>query len=334
MDNLDTIKKIFDNPAAKKDFLGLNNIISVNATGEALKEPKHLTNKTMENKNEQTKQEKVSIEGFVASISDSKKFDSGKEVINVSIGSKTGEETTYKNVQVWNDSTKNANFNLGEIKKGDQVKITGYPGEYKEKEFISVTNVKDIEKLDKQQTTKVTESVVGNLTIDPKKQAVGENNVYSFSVGINKEGEETKFVNVNAWEKDNKNNVNKDLYELSTAKQGDLVEVKGYYKENEYKNKEGETKKDNVFIATSYNTISSQLSRKATIEEKNEYLNNAIKGGNFKEVDVALKAGADIKLAKDSDLSSLSEKQQSAIKDVISRNELFAEKKNTNNVKM
>ena len=47
---------------------------------------------------------------------------------------------------------------------------------------------------------------------------------------------------------------------------------------------------------------------------------------------MALKAGADIKLAKTYDLSSLTEKQQKAITDIISKAEL-GEKKN-NSIKM
>jgi single-stranded DNA-binding protein len=304
------------------------------AKGEALNEPKHLTNKkTMENTS--TKQ-KATYEGYVASISEPKKLDSGKEIVTVTIGSSNPEGTKeYKTAQLWFDEKSTVKSTELPFKKGDTIKVSGMESTTvgkDEKQYTSLAaNIKDLAKIEKNKTESLT--IKGNVVNDPTSKSVGENKVTSFSIAINKEGEEKpEFVKVSAWDKNQKGEINKDLYSLSTAKKGDFVELTGFVKPNEYTNDKGEKVVSNDFVATGIKTISTSLARNASVEQKNEYLLKAVQSGNFKEVDVALKAGADIKLAKTYDLSSLTEKQQKAITDIISKAEL-GEKKN-NSIKM
>lgn len=303
----------------------------IHAKDEAFNSSKHLTINKMEEK-----QTKKTVTGYIASISDVKKFDSGKEVINLSIGTNQKDDkgqTVFVNASVWFDpSKKGQDSSSFKFSKGNNVEVKGVDSIYKEKPVFTVFP-SDVKLLENKKSETIT--VKGNIANDLKNSLVGDNKVTSFSLAVQKEGaDKPDFVNVYGWEKNKDGVVNKDLYELSTGKKGDFVELSGYYKPNNYTDNNGKNVERNDLIITSYKTISSSLSRNSSQEIKDTYLINSLNSGNFKEVEVALKSGANLDLAKKHDITKHSEKQQKAINDVISRYELSLEKKNSKGLKM
>jgi len=283
--------------------------------------------------------ERLTQRGYLSSEVATKDLEGGKKIANFAINTaKKGEEANYVYVQAWDENADK----VKNLKKGELVEVTGKFNTYKENtNFV----INDVKKVDLTETL----SFKGNLTKDAATKEVGDDKkkITNFTIAHKDGDDKTLFLKCNAWHESlKKYNSPADL-----LKQGDFIEVKGYYSKEyaaydnvpedkkhllkELKTNENakvELKPYEVMtkdlVVTELSVISHQLKRSATPEQKDNHLVEAVTSGNYKEVEIALKSGADKNAIKPEHLGKLSEKQKKAVTDVISKFDINAEKKN------
>jgi len=166
-----------------------------------------------------------------------KELSDNKKVGHFSLAEDVDGRTKWHNVQVWDENADKAK----DYSQGDLISVKGYSksetytaksGENEGKEVTKDVVVgKEVEMISAK-ADRVT--VKGNVVEDVKVKEVGEGNhkLAAFSVAENKEGEETKFHNVEMW---------RDKAEIAGEfKKGDFVEIKGSIKVEKYVAKSGE----------------------------------------------------------------------------------------------
>ena len=280
---------------------------------------------------QKVKQEPLTCKGYLGNDPEVKTLDGGKQVANFSINTAAkGENPVWQKVQVWEENIQKTEG----LKKGDLIELSGnYGKEYELKqgahagEFRKDFVAKDVKKVSAERETL---TFKGNLVDDSVTKEIGEPKVKvsTFSIGYNDGEDKSKYVNCQAWH----NSVSYNT-PVDHLKKGDFVELSGYLGKEYTLNKgahEGEKRRD--LVVTECKVISHQLKRSASQEEKNGHLVEAVRAGNYKEVGIALKSGADKNAIKPEHYKGLSEKQNKAITDVIAKQDLKqeqGEKKNS-----
>ena len=228
-----------------------------------------------------------------------------KDVANFSIAIKDGENTKWVNCEAWEKNIEK----VKDLKKGEFVELKGILKD----EYTTAKNEtkRDLLVFD---STKLSQTVKGNLGADVVIKEVGEpaKKVANFSIAV-KEGETTKWINCQAWEK----NVEK----VNELKKGDFVEIKGILGK-EY----GEDKKRDLIVSDSTTLkVAESIKETKGLSTVDTDLISSVEKGDYKGVGAALKSGANPDLIKKDHLSALSEKTQKSITDTIDKFKLTGE---------
>lgn len=257
----------------------------------------------MEHKNEQNEEKKpleilrgnLGQDVVVETIQTKEKGE--KEVANFSIAIKDGENTKWVNCEAWEKNIEK----VRDLKKGEFVELKGIlKDEY--------TTAKNETKRDLLvfESTKLSQTIKGNLGADVVIKEVGEptKKVANFSIAI-KEGETTKWINCQAWEK----NIDK----VNDLKKGDFVEIKGILGK-EY----GEDKKRDLIVSDSTTLkIAEALKETNGLKTPDTDLISGVEKGDYKAVGAALKAGGNPDLIKEDHYKGLSEKTRQSVTDTV-----------------
>lgn len=237
-----------------------------------------------------------------------------KPVANFSIAIKDGAETKWINCEAWDkniDKVKN-------LKKGDFIELNGvYKAEY--------TTGKGETKKDFNvfEATQLNQTIKGNIGSEPTIKEINTKNVANFSVAV-KEGENTKWVNCQAWEK--------NVDSVKDLKKGDFVELKGTLGK-EY----GEDKKRDLVVSET-KILKLNESKAVELSDTDKTLIESVKAGDHKSVGNALKAGGNPSVITKEHYKALDEKKGKVIADTIEHfkinGTLDESKKKNNGIKM
>lgn len=257
----------------------------------------------MEHKNEQNEEKKpleilrgnLGQDVVVETIQTKEKGE--KEVANFSIAIKDGENTKWVNCEAWEKNIEK----VRDLKKGEFVELKGIlKDEY--------TTAKNETKRDLLvfESTKLSQTIKGNLGADVVIKEVGEptKKVANFSIAI-KEGETTKWINCQAWEK--------NIEKVSDLKKGDFVEIKGILGK-EY----GEDKKRDLIVSDSTTLkVAEALKETNALKTPDTDLISGVEKGDYKAVGAALKAGGNPDLIKEDHYKGLSDKTRKSVTDTV-----------------
>lgn len=257
----------------------------------------------MEHKNEQNEEKKpleilrgnLGQDVVVETIQTKEKGE--KEVANFSIAIKDGENTKWVNCEAWEKNIEK----VRDLKKGEFVELKGIlKDEY--------TTAKNETKRDLLvfESTKLSQTIKGNLGADVVIKEVGEptKKVANFSIAI-KEGETTKWINCQAWEK--------NIEKVSDLKKGDFVEIKGILGK-EY----GEDKKRDLIVSDSTTLkVAEALKENNALKTPDTDLISGVEKGDYKAVGAALKAGGNPDLIKEDHYKGLSDKTRKSVTDTV-----------------
>lgn len=257
----------------------------------------------MEHKNEQNEEKKpletlrgnLGQDVVVETIQTKEKGE--KEVANFSIAIKDGENTKWVNCEAWEKNIEK----VRDLKKGEFVELKGIlKDEY--------TTAKNETKRDLLvfESTKLSQTIKGNLGADVVIKEVGEptKKVANFSIAI-KEGETTKWINCQAWEK--------NIEKVSDLKKGDFVEIKGILGK-EY----GEDKKRDLIVSDSTTLkVAEALKESNALKTPDTDLISGVEKGDYKAVGAALKAGGNPDLIKEDHYKGLSDKTRKSVTDTV-----------------
>lgn len=257
----------------------------------------------MEHKNEQNEEKKpleilrgnLGQDVVVETIQTKEKGE--KEVANFSIAIKDGENTKWVNCEAWEKNIEK----VRDLKKGEFVELKGIlKDEY--------TTAKNETKRDLLvfESTKLSQTIKGNLGADVVIKEVGEptKKVANFSIAI-KEGETTKWINCQAWEK--------NIEKVNDLKKGDFVEIKGILGK-EY----GEDKKRDLIVSDSTTLkVAEALKETNALKTPDTDLISGVEKGDYKAVGAALKAGGNPDLIKEDHYKGLSEKTRQSVTDTV-----------------
>jgi single-stranded DNA-binding protein len=222
-----------------------------------------------------------------------------KEVANFSIAIKEGEGTKFINCEAWEKNIDK----VKDLKKGDFVELNGVSKE----EYTTAKGEKK-QDFNVYDATSLNKTIKGNLGVDPIIKNVNEKEVANFSIAY-KEGEETKWINCQAWEK----NIDK----IKDLKKGDFVELKGTLGK-EY----GEDKKRDLIVNDS-KTLKVYEGKSASTSD--DLLIDGVKKGDIKSVEDALNKGANPDSIKPEHFKGVTEKTEKAIANTIDKFKLTGE---------
>ncbi len=266
--------------------------------------------------NQETKNEEIIIKGKVRSgysdlpeIIISKIGD--KPIARFAIYSKNGtEKSVITNCIAWDTNIPK----VENLEKDDLVEIKGSYG----KVFTTKTGETKQDFIVKE-CVKLNSSLKGNIgkgfgdNPDIVIKEINGKKVANFSICINEDSDSKKWYNCQAW--------GDKIKGVENYKQGDFVELKGVFGK-EYKNQKDEIKHDFIVNSTTMIISSNErIQNKAaeSFNEKDKPLVEAVRNGDYKAVEQALKNGGNSDSITADHYKNLSEKAKQAIENTIDK---------------
>jgi single-stranded DNA-binding protein len=257
-----------------------------------------------------------------------------KPIAKFNIVTKNGQDISYTNCVAWDSNIPK----VEKLIKDDLVELKGYFGnEYTTKKGETKRDfvIKECTKLNTTIKGNIGQGYGDNPEIVIKE--VSGKQVANFSVAINDANEkgdklDPKWYNCQAW--------GENIKLVENLKKGDFVELKGVFGK-EYKNSKGELKQD--FIVNSSNLLMSaaeRIEKQKELEKLNDQdkaLVNAVKKGDYKQVELALKNGGNPDSISKDHYSKLSDQAKKAIENAIDKHNLgttINEEKKNNKISM